>query len=85
MPIVTIQITKERSTTGAPALNPETKAALISGATKLLHDVLSKPADSTFVVITEVENENWGWGGLPIDKYRKLKRPDTEIFPQNCD
>jgi 4-oxalocrotonate tautomerase len=24
-------------------------------------------------VIEEVEKENWGWGGLPVDEYRKLK------------
>lgn len=24
---------------------------------------------ATFVVIEEVETENWGWGGLPVPEY----------------
>ena len=41
------------------------KAALIKGASELLRDVLNKPFDSTFVIIEEIETDNWGWGGLP--------------------
>jgi 4-oxalocrotonate tautomerase len=33
--------------------------------------VLGKPPESTFVVIDEVDTENWGWGGLPVREYRK--------------
>ncbi len=86
MPIVTIQITKERNTDGTSALTPEMKAALISGATELMCDVLNKDADSTFVLITEVESGNWGWGGLPIEKYRDIKsgyRSNDEPMPAN--
>lgn len=36
--------------------------------------VLNKRLEATFVVIEEVETENWGWGGLPTDEYRKLRR-----------
>ena len=64
MPIVTIQITREGTT-------PEQKAALIKGATDLLADVLKKPPASTFVVIEEVEMEDWGVGGLPVADYRR--------------
>ena len=64
MPIVTIQITREGTT-------PEQKAALIKGATDLLVDVLNKPPALTFVVIEEVEMENWGVGGLPAAEYRR--------------
>jgi 4-oxalocrotonate tautomerase len=39
----------------------------------LLLDVLNKPLESTFVVIQEVETENWGWGGLPVEAYRKQR------------
>lgn len=39
----------------------------------LLLDVLNKPLDSTFVVIEEVEMENWGWGGLPVEQYRRQR------------
>ena len=64
MPIVTIQITREGTT-------PEQKAALIKGATDLLVDVLNKPPGLTFVVIQEVEMEDWGVGGLPVGEYRR--------------
>ena len=64
MPIVTIQITRE----GATA---EQKAALIKGTTDLLANVLDKPPGLTFVVIQEVELENWGVNGLPTPEYRR--------------
>jgi 4-oxalocrotonate tautomerase len=71
MPIVTIEITREGTAPGAVSVTPEQKAALIKGASRLLLDVLNKPLESTFVVIDEVELENWGWGGLPVPEYRK--------------
>jgi 4-oxalocrotonate tautomerase len=71
MPIVTIQVTREGTTPGAASVTPEQKAALIKGASELLLDVLGKPLEATFVVIEEVEMENWGWGGLPVAEYRK--------------
>jgi 4-oxalocrotonate tautomerase len=52
MPIVTIQITREGTTPGQ-------KAALIKGATDLLRDVLGKPPSLTFVVIQEVDMDDW--------------------------
>jgi len=64
MPIVTIQITREGTT-------PEQKAALIKGATDLLADVLNKPPALTFVLIQEVEMEDWGVNGLPSAEYRR--------------
>jgi 4-oxalocrotonate tautomerase len=73
MPIVTIQITREGTTPGTNAATAEEKAALIKGASELLRDVLNKPLEATFVVIEEVETENWGWGGLPVEEYRRLK------------
>ena len=63
MPIVTIQITREGTT-------PEQKAALIKGATNLLADVLNKTSGLTFVVIQEVEMEDWGVNGLPAAEHR---------------
>jgi 4-oxalocrotonate tautomerase len=71
MPIVTIQITREGTDPGAKAVTPEQKAALIKGASQLLLDVLNKPLEATFVVIDEVDTDNWGWGGLPVLEYRK--------------
>jgi 4-oxalocrotonate tautomerase len=71
MPIVTIKLTREGSSPESSAVTAEEKAALIKGASELLLDVLNKPLESTFVVIEEVELENWGWGGLPALEYRK--------------
>ncbi len=71
MPIVTIQVTREGTAPGAQSVTPEEKAALIKGASQLLLDVLNKPLEATFVVIDEVDTENWGWGGLPVREYRK--------------
>ncbi|MEK1889493.1 MAG: 4-oxalocrotonate tautomerase family protein [Phyllobacterium sp.] len=71
MPIVTIQVTREGSGPGRDRVTPEEKAALISGVSHLLLDVLHKPLEATFVVIEEVELENWGWGGMPVPEYRK--------------
>lgn len=71
MPIVNIQITREGSAPGRNAATAEEKAALIEGVSQVLLKVLNKPLDSTFVVIDEVEVENWGWGGLPVVEFRK--------------
>jgi 4-oxalocrotonate tautomerase len=73
MPIVTIQVTRDGTKPGANAVTAEEKAALIKGASELLRDVLNKPLDSTFVVIDEVDIENWGWGGLPVLQFRRLR------------
>jgi 4-oxalocrotonate tautomerase len=73
MPIVTIQVTSEGSKAGNDSVTAEEKAALIKGASQLLLDVLNKPLEATFVVIQEVDTENWGWGGLPVEAYRKQR------------
>jgi 4-oxalocrotonate tautomerase len=71
MPIVNIQITREGTGAGRNAATAEEKAAVIKGVSQVLLDVLNKPLDSTFVVIDEVELENFGWGGLPVPEFRK--------------
>ena len=71
MPIVNIAITREGSSPERAAATAEEKARLIQGVSELLRDVLGKPLESTFVTITEVELENWGWGGLPVPDYRR--------------
>ncbi|OYR07812.1 tautomerase family protein [Brucella grignonensis] len=69
MPYVNIKITREGAT-------PEQKAELIKGVTNLLVDVLDKNPATTFVVIDEVNPEDWGIGGLPVAEYRKtLDKP----------
>jgi 4-oxalocrotonate tautomerase len=74
MPMVTIQITREGAAPGRAAATPEEKAALIKGASQLLLEVLNKPLETTFVVIEEVELENWGVGGLPVAEFRKQQQ-----------
>lgn len=65
MPYVNIKITREGGTT------PRQKAALIKGVTDVLADVLDKLPASTYVVVDEIELEDWGVGGLPVEHYRK--------------
>lgn len=65
MPYINIKITREGGTTA------DQKAELIKGATDLLVRVLDKSPATTFVVIDEVEMEDWGVGGLPVADYRR--------------
>jgi 4-oxalocrotonate tautomerase len=64
MPYVNIKITREGATAGQ-------KAELIRGVTDLLMHVLDKSPAMTLVVIDEVEKEDWGIGGMPVDEYRR--------------
>ncbi len=64
MPYVNIKVTRE-------GVSKEQKARLIKGVTDLLVEVLDKSPATTFVVINEVEMEDWGVGGLPVEEYRK--------------
>ena len=73
MPMVTIQVTREGSGPGRNAVTAAGKAALIAGVSRPLLDVLHKPLEATFIVIEEVEMENWGWGGLPVEQYRRQR------------
>ena len=67
MPYVNIKITREGAT-------PEQKAELIKGATELLVRVLNKTPSTTVVVIDEVEMENWGIGGVPVEVFRRSSK-----------
>jgi 4-oxalocrotonate tautomerase len=64
MPYVNIKVTRE-------GVTADQKAELISGVTGLLVRVLNKSPATTFVVIDEVELEDWGIGGLPVEQYRR--------------
>jgi 4-oxalocrotonate tautomerase len=63
MPYVNIKITREGDTTAGQ------KAALIKGVTELLMTVLGKAPATTFVEVDEVEMEDWGVGGLPVEEF----------------
>lgn len=58
MPIVNFKIT--------PGATPAQKEELIAGATELLVKVLNKNPATTFVIIEEVETQDWGVGGQSI-------------------
>ncbi|NRA59110.1 MAG: 4-oxalocrotonate tautomerase family protein, partial [Phycisphaerales bacterium] len=53
------------------------KAEVIQGITRVLEDVLGKDPGTTFVVIEEVELENWGIGGMPVEAYRRQRIATT--------
>jgi len=69
MPYVNIKITREGGP-GGTGPSADDKSRLIAGVTDLLQTVLGKNPATTFVVIDEIELENWGVGGLAVEDYR---------------
>jgi 4-oxalocrotonate tautomerase len=63
VPYVNVKVTRE-------GVTAEQKANVIAGVTEVLRRVLDKDPRTTFVVIDEVELEDWGIGGLPVPAYR---------------
>jgi 4-oxalocrotonate tautomerase len=64
MPYVNIQITREGVTAAQ-------KAELIQGVTDLLVRVLNKNPATTFVIIDEVDTDNWGIAGQAVTQLRR--------------
>lgn len=64
MPFVNIQVTRE-------GVTAQQKQDLIAGATDLLVRVLNKNPATTFVIIDEVDTDNWGVGGENITTVRR--------------
>jgi 4-oxalocrotonate tautomerase len=64
VPYVNIKVTKEEVT-------KKQKQQLIDGATRLLAEVLDKSPATTFVIIEEVETDNWGIAGEQVTERRK--------------
>lgn len=64
MPYVNVKVTKD-------GLTRETKAELVARITQTLVDVLGKKPEHTHIVIDAVEEEDWGFGGLLTDDWRK--------------
>jgi 4-oxalocrotonate tautomerase len=64
MPYVNIKVTNE-------GVTPQQKLELIEGATDLLSRVLKKDPATTFVIIDEVEMDNWGLNRENITTRRK--------------
>jgi len=67
MPYVNIRVTNE-------GVTPEQKLELIKGSTELLVRVLNKDPATTFVIIDEVETDNWGVGYENITTRRKKEK-----------
>lgn len=63
MPYINIKVTNE-------GLTSEKKKQLISGATDLLETVLGKNPRTTFVIIDEIDTDNWGIGGDSVTDIR---------------
>lgn len=63
MPYVNIKLTRE-------GVTKEQKAKLVDGVTLLLRDVLGKNPMTTFVIIEEVEMDNWGIAGELVSERR---------------
>ncbi len=59
MPYVDIKITREGVTS-------KQKELLIKGVTRLLQEELGKHPETTFVVIDEIDTDNWGIGGESV-------------------
>ena len=64
MPYVNVRITDDNVTA-------EQKRQVISGITQVLVDVLGKNPETTFVVIDEVNTDNWGHKGTSVTELRK--------------
>ncbi len=64
MPYVNIKVTDEGVTQAQ-------KTLLVQGVTQLLFDVLGKDPSLTFVVIDEVNTDNWGVGGKLVTQLRQ--------------
>ncbi|WP_102796196.1 2-hydroxymuconate tautomerase family protein [Bowmanella denitrificans] len=64
MPYVNIKVTDE-------GVTAEQKRQLIAGTTELLVKVLNKNPSTTFVLIEEVNTDNWGIGYQSVTELRQ--------------
>ena len=73
MPYINIKITDEKVTA-------RQKQQLIEGATLLLEQVLNKPRSTTYVVIDEINTDNWSVGGETVTALRlKAGSPSPQV------
>lgn len=70
MPYILIQITKEN-------VSLQQKQQLIREATELMVRILDKDPATIFVVINEVETDNWGVAGETVSAIRKRQSLST--------
>jgi 4-oxalocrotonate tautomerase len=72
MPYVNIKVTRE-------GVTADQKARVIAGVTKVLFDVLGKDPQKTFVVIDEVDTDNWGVGAETITARQKRENVNKAV------
>ena len=70
MPYINVKVTNENVTN-------EQKKAIIKGCTQLMVEVLNKNPATTFVVIDEVNTDNWGIGFDQVTELRKQTLTST--------
>ena len=64
MPYINIKITDEN-------VSSDQKQQLIQGATDLVVKILNKNPETTFVVIDEIDTDNWGIAGQQVSKLKR--------------
>lgn len=64
MPYVNIKL-------GGKGATKEQKAELIDRVTAVISEVMNKPPKATYIVIDEVDTDNWGVGGETLTELRK--------------
>jgi 4-oxalocrotonate tautomerase len=72
VPYILIQVTRE-------GVTAEQKRRLIQGATDLVVQTLDKDPATTFVVIDEVDTDNWGVGGRSVTELRRLGNRQSRV------
>ncbi len=70
MPYVNIKVTREGVTRSQ-------KEKLIRGATQLLYEVLVKDPRTTYVVIDEIDTDNWGVGDETVTPLRARQQRES--------
>jgi 4-oxalocrotonate tautomerase len=67
MPYVNVKITR------GPEVTRERKAAIVAGITDVLVSALGKTPASVYIVIDEVDTDNWGASGELVTELRKQR------------
>ena len=70
MPYVNIKVTRD-------GLTRSQKKKLIRGATQLLYEVLDKEPQTTYVVIDEIDTDNWGVGDETVSQLRARQQNES--------
>lgn len=83
MPYVNVRITRQNYD-GSPVTRAD-KTRIIAEITGTLSRVLGKKPEHTHVVIDLIDEEDWGYAGVPTSEYRKRPgegRSDQSATPR---